>query len=431
MRLVVHGAVLVALACVWSVSAMGQTSTGNEMRGRDAWEQRVLGGWRPADEVVQTSGSSRVAQKWQPHRRSEGAKTPTTDEAEPEVIPTPAPQESSGSAIRPVPEEPVAEGIDGTPAFRPRRRGEMLLSDDMPDFLGSAGDPCDECGETCDVDGQCGQCGGGCFHSLGRSITLFAGVQGFKGPVDQGQNGNFGFHEGINFGAPVGDPWHTGYQIGIQGVHSNFSGFSIDNQTNNNGRDQTFATAGMFHRALDCGLQGGVVFDYVHDNYYEQADLKQIRNETSWVFGPKHEIGYWGAYGINLERFQLGQNRIAILQSNDIFAGFYRRHFTGGGQGRLWGGATGRGDAIVGADLSIPLGTSWALQNNFTYMIPKEGQGIDGLAKEAWSVSIQLVWYPGRQSRCVFQNPYTPLLNVADNTTFLYRRSASDAPTAP
>jgi hypothetical protein len=432
MRLVVHGVVLAALAGVWSASAVGQVTTGGEMNAKDAWEQRVLGKWRPAEEVVPTSDVSRVAQKWQPHRRTTTAKPPAGDENEPEQIPTPAPKSTAEPALRPVPEgpvfeEPVLEGPEDTLLAKPRRRGQRYMADDLglADFGGPAAEACDDCGESCERDGWCERCGGGCFHSLSRYFTLFAGVQGFKGPVDLGQNGNFGFHEGLNFGAPLGDPWHAGYQIGIQGVHSNFSGSSVDSRTDSNGRDQTFITAGFFHRALEGGLQGGVVFDYVHDNYYEQADLKQIRNETSWNFSPEHELGYWGAYGINLERFQLTDHRVTILQPNDIFAGFYRRHFSAGGQGRLWAGATGLGDAIVGADLSIPLGTSWSLENNFTYMIPKQGHGVDALAKEVWSVSIQLVWYPGRQSRCIFQNPYTPLLPVADNTTFLYRRSAN------
>jgi hypothetical protein len=258
------------------------------------------------------------------------------------------------------------------------------------------------------------------------NFSFFAGIQGFKGPVDIGQNGNFGFHEGLNFGAPLGDPWGCGYQLGFQAVHSDLSGFQVTQGTNaatgTGARTQLFFTGGIFHRA-DCGgLQGGVVYDYVHDEYYDQADLQQIRSETSIVFGEGiHELGYWGAYGINRERFQLGTTFL-FLQSNDVFAGFYRRHFTGGGQGRLWAGGTGAGQGIIGGEATVPLGTSWALENNFVYLIPSTSSTAGGRTEETWSVSISLVWYPGRPARSVFRDPFHPLLGVGDNSAFLVRR---------
>jgi len=304
-------------------------------------------------------------------------------------------------------------------------------------------------------DGCAGGCGGGCGHgcsgdacSIGgcsdhgcsvgcgffghvshcppwwlRNFSFFAGVHGFKGPADQGRNGNFGFHEGFNWGAPLGGPFCLGYQLGMQAVHSNFSGDQTsDSYFRESGRDQIFATAAIFRRAICGGWQSGVAFDFLHDSYYGTADLTQIRTESALVFGGCREIGFWGNFGVSTDDFSyehLQESLVQPMGPTDTYSLFFRRHFSGGGQGRLWAGLSGNGDGIVGGDCTVPLGTSWALENNFTYLIPKAGDGEDGQQDETWSVSMQLVWYPGRQSRCVFQNPFQPLFSVADNSLFI------------
>jgi hypothetical protein len=290
---------------------------------------------------------------------------------------------------------------------------------------------------TCGPGGECGNCGACdncgpwfdgprcCLFDLLEGFSFFAGIHGFKGPLDLGQNGNFGFHEGLNFGGPLGDPWGMGYQLGFQAVQSDLTGFQSGGPLQTNGRDQLFFTGGIFRRALCGGFQSGVVFDYMHDSYYDKADLQQIRSESALVFPDGvSELGYWGAYGINRERFVIptNPNNFVFLQPNDIFAGFYRRHFSGGGQGRLWAGATGAGQAIIGGEATVPLGTSWALENNFVFVVPKNSAGNGGQREESWSVTINLVWYPGRLARCVFQNPFQPLFGVSDNSVFLVRR---------
>jgi hypothetical protein len=260
-----------------------------------------------------------------------------------------------------------------------------------------------------------------------RGLSLFGGVQGFKGPTDLGRNGNFGFHEGLNFGAPIGDPWGFSYQVGFQALHSNFFG----NQTLDGGllphvsgadRNQIFLTAGIFRRAFGGGIQSGMVFDLFYDDYYQTTTLQQIRSETAFVLSDLQEIGYWGAYGISQDTISGLGTFDTLLDPTDMFAAFYRRHFSGGGQGRVWLGLSGDGDIVCGLDGTVPLGTSWALENNFTALFPKHGRRATGQTDEAWSVMIQLVWYPGRRARDVFLNPSHPLFYVADNSWFLVDR---------
>ena len=260
------------------------------------------------------------------------------------------------------------------------------------------------------------------------NLQIFDGVHGFRGPTDLGQSGNFGFHEGVNWSAPLGDPWGFNYQIGFQGVHSSFAGSLLmpGGQTSPLApvnRNQVFVTGAVFRRAYGRGIQSGVALDYFHDSYYVNSDLMQIRSETAFVLSDLREIGYWGAYGVSRDTIaNIGQLDGRLLDPTDLFAFFYRRHFSAGGQGRIWAGLSGNGDVVFGLDGTVPLGTSWALDNNFTYLIPKQGHGTDGLREESWSVSIQLVWYPGREARNVFNDPHHPLFYVADNSWFLVDR---------
>ena len=260
------------------------------------------------------------------------------------------------------------------------------------------------------------------------NFLLFGGVHGFRGPTDLGQSGNFGFHEGINWSAPLGDPWGYSYQIGFQAVHSNFAGSLLmpggqASPLEPGARNQVFLTGALFRRAYGGGIQSGVALDYFHDTYYDNADLLQIRSETAFVLSDLREIGYWGAYGVSRDTVaNIGQIDGRLLDPTDLFAVFYRRHFSAGGQGRIWAGLSGDGDAVFGLDGTVPLGTSWALDNNFTYLIPKHGSGTDGQREESWSVSIHLVWYPGREARKVFNDPHHPLFYVADNSWFLVDR---------
>jgi hypothetical protein len=276
-----------------------------------------------------------------------------------------------------------------------------------------------------------------------RNLAIFAGVNGYKGPRDRGGNGNFGFTEGLNFGAPLGDPWGCGYQLGFAALQDNISGYQQNapgvpdtNITNPSttytaDRHQYFFTVGVFNRAECGGWQWGVVFDLLHDTYYDTSDLKQIRTETGYLFNECTEIGYSGAYGIGGDSVEntlrLNQRQVAtinaFLNPTDQFVVYLRRHFQNGGDGRIWGGLTGYGDGLFGADAWVPLGGSWAIQNTFNYLIPKRGKGDGGQIDESWSLAINLVWYPGRSTKCLGTSCYRPLLNVADNSLFMVREN--------
>jgi hypothetical protein len=276
--------------------------------------------------------------------------------------------------------------------------------------------PADEGGISSDFDFEGRGLGGA------GGLSIFGGVHGFRTPADLSHSGNFGLHEGLNYGHGLGDPWdYFGFQLGADDAQSNFTGDQAPG-TPARMRNQVFLTGGLFHRAVGGGWQSGVTFDYLHDDYYPQADLKLIRSETSYVFDQWHEIGYWGAYAVGGGPVDITARLTTFLEPNDLFHVFYRRHFTGGGQGRIWLGVSGRSDLLFGGECTVPLGTDWALENNFGYLLPRQGLGAAGQDREVWAVSIQLVWYPGRASRSIFDDPWQPVLNVADNSVFMVNR---------
>jgi hypothetical protein len=309
----------------------------------------------------------------------------------------------------------AAEGVayeDG--AYAPAVPGGYL--EEAPAYGGG-------CGAAC--GGGYGACGNWCAQvpcCWYQGLSVFAGMQGFKNALDQGRNGNFGFHEGVNFGMPLGySP--ISFQVGFQALQSDFLGEQT-HLVNNRPRyeidrhDQIFFTTGFFHRtSRNCGWQGGIVFDHLHDNYYVTSTLQQLRAELSFRCNWQQEFGYWGAYGLDSDRFS---NTLEVT-SKDLHTFFYRHHFSGGALARAWTGFSGDGEWLFGGEAAVPLGSSWALENSFAYVLPKD-KGRAGQEDETWSIMMRLVWYPGRCSREAINVPYQPLMGVADNTVFMLDR---------
>jgi hypothetical protein len=256
-----------------------------------------------------------------------------------------------------------------------------------------------------------------------QEVTIEAGVHGFKGPFDLNRDhGNFGFNEGFNVGAKV--PFlDWGYQFGYEATQSELSGDTNTNDSNE--FTQSFVTAGFFHRTPE-GLQGGVAWDWMHDERNSGLDLAQLRAEVSLVTCGCHECGVLTAFHLNDHRFQTGTTGgeaptpiFTTFQATNQYLLFYRLHGCRGGEGRVYGGINDDSDGIVGADFLLPLVSSWSLQSEFTYLIPDGSGGTSASQQEAWNLGINLVWHWKGHSRECHSNPYRPLFNVADNGSFI------------
>lgn len=287
------------------------------------------------------------------------------------------------------------------------------------------GDSCT--GPDCGAEPCMGDCGWGCTGCCLipcpqiplDNLSLFSGVHGFKDPSNLDRDGSFGFQTGLNWGAPF---WlfpysGVGMQAGLQGVFSNFSGSNFTDDS----RDQLYFTTGLFRRA-DWGLQGGVVYDYMRDNWYSEVTLNQIRGEISWVYPCLHEWGFWFTASSDSDQsFSPDDQQAQTWEPTDLYAFFYRRRFAQnlGGEGRFFAGFTQKSDGLIGADCDLPLSACWSLQTAFTYLIPEESRQDGGSQQEGWNVAINLVWYPrGNSSLWDGGNYYRPLLRVADRGSF-------------
>ncbi|MBW8883947.1 MAG: hypothetical protein JF612_04045 [Planctomycetia bacterium] len=349
--------------------------------------------------------------------------TPGTTEALPSV---------SGAPLSP----------EGLPVPPEMYYNEGNVGDGIVEGNGYYNDAC--CG-PCGLFGpkRCGgACGGDCrwiplclfvpLPSL-ACFEVFGGAQGFTGPANRGGSGSFGFHEGFNWGTPLAG--FLSGQWGVNWTQSNFSGtfFTPDS------REQIFLTTGLFRR-VDWGFQGGLVFDYLHDEWDYSADLAQLRGELSWLCpgAPScgcNEIGFWFTAGVhdasNLAMRQpifASDGSVRVINSNgtlavnDLYAFFFRRQFASGGQGRLFGGFTSNSQGLVGGDAQLPINPNWSLRSNFIFVSSGNGDSTTepGFARESWNVGISLVWTPC--PRCIGGPNYNrPLFNVADNGSFLTR----------
>jgi hypothetical protein len=383
--------------------------------------------WRPvASQQQPIKRMQPTAQRWiSPQRNVQPA---SYDEGTAELVKTP------NGTLAPIPQGTTGGIIQqGEPQFEVATPEAMLSGDISTPRRGCASCGNRNAGFAADCDGDGGECGDcepcnqcpryelfdGCCMHLFRDLSVFGGVDGFKGPLDGGTNGNFGMNEGLNYAAPLGDPWGCGYQLGANFVQSDFSG--APNMPNGDGgslnasfRRQVFATAGIFRRAEVGEFQLGVAFDYLNDDYYAKADFKQLRSEIGYVVSDCWEVGYFGAYSV-------GSTQVLdyTLDTTDMFALYVRHTFENGGNGRIWGGATSYGNGLLGADLWIPLGGGWALENRATYVIPKQGVSDTGERNESWGLVMQLVWYPGQSANCQARNVYRPLFGVADNSLMM------------
>jgi hypothetical protein len=269
-----------------------------------------------------------------------------------------------------------------------------------------------DCGSCVGLPGPDYWCFPVCLPRL-KDVTVWGGVHGFRGPRDfipAGQsNSNFGFQEGVNISgrAPfVGFLFpELSYQLGYQGLQSRLSGTA----TSSDSRGQQFVTAGLFRRT-QAGLQFGAVFDSMSDDLDQHVDLNQVRYEISLKTPRGRELGFWGASSTNT-----AESDGVTFATIDQYNIFYRWNFKDGYQGRIWGGASGDGEGIVGADFYAPLNDRWSVQTGFNYQIPDQNAGLEGVSQESWNIGINLVWHLGRTARKGCRSPFRPLFPVADN----------------
>jgi len=272
-----------------------------------------------------------------------------------------------------------------------------------------------------------------------RDFTAGAGITAFQNQSNFGLLGNYGTNEYLNWAMPFWNAFGIGWQIGARGVQTNFQQPTLSDglgTLRGNSRQQVFVTTGFFTRAFEGrGLQGGAVYDYLSDSYFENVDVAQIRGEVSYVWG-YHELGFWGAFNSTEQKgsFSPTGRASGVASTVDLYTAFYRLHFGDANEVRVWGGASGNSQGVVGSTVRAPMSRSLALEGTFTYLFPDKSQTVQldpttsvTFAPSAWNLSANLVWYPAGRARRGLASPYRPLFDVADNGSMI--RALSRLPT--
>ena len=286
--------------------------------------------------------------------------------------------------------------------------------------------------------GGCDACGGQlacCCAPTGflfdwTRADLWAGAVGFRVPanfLNTASNspgaieGAFGFQEGINFGTRLPSLLcgQMGSQLGMRFVHAQLDGSAAGVDR----RQQLFLTTGLFRR-VDYGVQGGLVVDYLHDDWIYQADLLQLRGELSYLLSPCHEIGFrfTDSQQIDDTTYRLRGSPTSTsvrITSLDSYRGFYRFRFSeqARGQAELQAGWTKDSGSILGLTVHTPLQNQIGLTTSATYLIPPS-DALPSYAFEGWNIGLALVWTPGRAFG-LGRDYYRPLFEVADNGTLI------------
>ncbi|MEE2640819.1 MAG: DUF6666 family protein [Planctomycetota bacterium] len=334
-------------------------------------------------------------------------------------------QQTVDSASKPM-------GIYGRPISRVQYDnveflGNETVIDEETEVVGeplmAAGLPCGDCG-VCDA------CRIYCppYQLVSfADMEYFAGVQGFKGVPNLGQSGSFGFNEGINWGFPV--PMFPllslSGQIGFRFTQSEFNGSNFTSDT----RDQLFLTGGISRR-VDYGLQMGVAVDYLNDNWYFDGSFAQLRSEFGLVGSCGNQIGFRLTANLDDDSQDISDGLSAVgftainnFEPVDTYRFFYRHAWDQmrGGHVEWMAGFTENGDGLVGTDFLIPIAERWALNSNFTCLLPTGNATATNQIDESWNVGLGLTWYPKGLS--TWSKLYhRPLFDVADNGSFMFQR---------
>ena len=255
-----------------------------------------------------------------------------------------------------------------------------------------------------------------------RSQNFTAGSDALPDGLSTIDDSSFGFFGGLNFGTPI--PLTGGLlsgQIGIRSSQSEFGGdiFSIDN------RDQLFATGALFRR-VDNGLQFGVAFDFLHEEWFTETDLAQVRGDISWVCPGGRAIGFRFNVGVDDDETSGIINGVAFddlfAQVIDNFRAYYRLSANRGGYCDLFAGWSDSDQAVLGIDFDMPVSGGLGLQAGFVYFLPEDtAPNIPTTNADAWNLSVGFAWRP--QGPRWYRNYHRPFFNVADNGTFVFARN--------
>lgn len=308
------------------------------------------------------------------------------------------------------------------------------------------------------VDGGCGCNGGGCdncavgsnffncrtggcgpcalencwINALGglfSNAEVFGGAHAFRSRnftagTQLIDDSSFGLYGGANLGlslCKLSCGLFSG-QIGVRSSQSEFEGdfFSADN------RDQLFLTFGIFRR-VDYGLQLGVVADFLHEEWFAETDVSQVRGDIGWVYPTGNTMGFRFAIGTEDDLTSGIVNGVAFdnlfAEIVDNYRFYYRMMAANGGHCDAYVGWSDESDTVFGLDVDMPVNGCWGVQAGFNYFLPEENDDstVANITQDTWNLYVGFAVRP--QGLSWYRNYDRPLFNVADNGTLVFTRN--------
>jgi len=341
-----------------------------------------------------------------------------------EPIPAGAAASAAPAATVPASQTPPQSPFDG-----PTSSQNATFASKAAVTLGELSSCCDAC-----------DCWPGCDDCPSSSLTVFAGVESWRGVSEVDWPNNNGASFGFNYGTSFGmlKDAGIGFQVGgSYGIYDWSGRGSVADQTN--AQQQIFITTGFFTKAdADFRWSAGIVYDFMINNNFGAAasdgTLGQWRGQIGYALSTHNEVGLWGAArDRSLNQADLTYRGVDQLNL------FWHHKFEQGADSSVWvgvpdhtklGGTGSLGDFIAGCTFNVPISDYAALYSNAQYMHPSSRPGELGSSEDTWNVGFGIAFYVGgnARTRTVAGSCWSPLMNVANNGTFMVDSNVNTLP---
>lgn len=244
------------------------------------------------------------------------------------------------------------------------------------------------------------------------NLSFTTGIEGFKGPVDFGLNGHFGWYNSVNWSVPVYEELGIGVQAGAAATFSSFLVPSFKANTGVEDRQQYFITAGVFQRS-PYNVNWGIVYDCLFDAYYHNLRVDQWRYQVGYCLTPQDEVGIWGTFGGHSDGgfvaypFFTGSFTWDPITQVNVF---WERTWENQARTRAWiGWADTDSQLAFGASFHVPLNDWMALIGIGNFFVQPDQGSTNAL--------VGLTFTP--PSKGMNGGRFAPLLPVANNEVFV------------
>ncbi|MEQ1730899.1 MAG: DUF6666 family protein [Vicinamibacterales bacterium] len=268
---------------------------------------------------------------------------------------------------------------------------------------------------------QTSSAGPGLTESWLDRVNVFIGLDGSKQPQDLGINANMGPRFAVNFGAPIAKASGLGVQFGSAVNLSDAAVHVLDQVDGTSRRTQMFTTLGLFQRAGS--VSWGVAFDALHQHYYDNEWMAQIRGEVSTGIGASNQVGVWFTAPTRHADAAVATTAVRLEPIAQV-NGMLRHSWPSGARTGVWVGvAEGHHNVVLvfpdnsrdrhvvvyGAEVSMPLNERWSVTGATNLMTPTATGTVDAYMGVTFNLG---------RSKARPTTTFVPLLGVANNTAF-------------